>query len=102
MELYLLTLHWFLTTSSACLLATVTHYLSRPWFFLTACLALCSEFFPHSISDAYILWLFSLFACYGMPPSFSLWRKHWWNVETFLQWFIPKILASRRYWLFSF
>ena len=59
MELYLRFLHLTFTTFFACLLATATHYLSRPWFFLTALLALYTEFFPHS--DAYPIWLFSMF-----------------------------------------
>ena len=61
-ELYLQLLLWTFKTFSAYLLATVAHYLSRPWFFFTALLALYTEFFPLSISDAYFIWLFSLFA----------------------------------------
>jgi hypothetical protein len=90
-ELYLLPFHWALKAFFNSVPTTTTYFPCRPWFISTAFLALYSEFFPHS--DAYLLWLFSLFACCGTPPSVSTWRKDWWNVEKFLQWFIPKLMA---------
>jgi hypothetical protein len=89
-KLYFVLLHWAFKTFFTSIFKTTACLLSLSWFFFTACLALYSEFFPHS--DAYILGLFALFATHGIPPVLSMWGLHWWNVEIFLQWFVPKLL----------
>ena len=86
-KLCFLLFNWAFKTFFTSVLTTTACLLCLPWFFFAACMAFYSEFFPRP--DACVLWLFALFATCGVLPVLSTWRRHWWNVEIFLQWVVP-------------
>jgi hypothetical protein len=77
-----------LTGFSISFMTNTATLLSRPWSLSSAGTALHYEQHPLRGPSAILLWLFSLVCYYGIPSCLSVWRRDWWNVGKFLQWFL--------------
>jgi hypothetical protein len=62
--------------------------LSRPCFLSSVGTALHYKQHPLRGPTAILPWLFSLVCYHGVPSCLSVWRRDWWNVAKFLQWFL--------------
>ena len=105
-KIFLFLLRMVLTGFSNSFMTNTATLLSRPWSLSSAGTALHYEQHPLRGPSAILLWLFSLVCYYGIPFCLSVWRRDWWNVGKFLQWFLfdfsKSLFTFELFWLINF